>query len=314
MSISKANLLDKTAKVNFLLMGLPRLLFSQPMVIVISFFFLFRRGPYRAMQSLYDALIEFNNQNNQKFIDVLKNYEMYCCAVIDRRSKIIMDFSEKCGHTVSVKMFFRHLGTLDKALRYHHWVHFYRIMVFSKRDPVTRQDLNDPDYFKFKVVRNPYSRAVSSYLHAMKEDLDDKDIMGLLEIDHKNISFSRFVEYLSKANLMTCNRHWRLQKKEYEYENPMVFDSIIKLESIKQGISKINKIKGVNFDLQGIASHHHIKKHGVVGGFANTLWSEIGDKMPRYRAFYTDELVRRVGEIYKDDIEAYDYSYQAENI
>src|SRR5438128_9625634 len=67
-------------------------------------------------------------------------------------------------------MMLRHMGLLEEAKDYHYWVHKYRSEVFYRKHGFV--DLNrhllSGKYFVFKVIRNPYDRAVSSYLHVMK--------------------------------------------------------------------------------------------------------------------------------------------------
>ncbi len=79
--------------------------------------------------------------------------------LIDRKNKIIIDWSAKAGCTSAMEIFFRHMGILrehckvsDEALHYGPWVHHYREKVFSKNNLVTEKDLKSPDYFRIKFL------------------------------------------------------------------------------------------------------------------------------------------------------------------
>jgi len=232
-------------------------------------------------------------------------------ALIDRERKIIMDWSPKTGCTLAVKMFFRQLGILDEALAYHSWVHEYRMHVFSKQHPTTLEDLKNPEFYKFKIVRNPYSRVVSSYIHTMRKEAMHQSIKRKLLRWNANISFKKFVDYLGKIDIQQCDPHYSLQKKRFESFITPCFNRIIKLEDLENEIAKQNKEKNFKFDLTGITSHHHITKDNTVhNNVANEKWLKIKDKIPNYEFFYTDEIKKKVSEIYRADLEAYGYTYE----
>ena len=87
-------------------------------------------------------------------------------------NKFIFLWTPKAGCTTVTKLVFGAMGILDEANAYGEWVHTYRSEVFSikYRDWVaTEKQLLDENYIKMKIVRNPYLRAVSSYLSANKK-------------------------------------------------------------------------------------------------------------------------------------------------
>ena len=245
---------------------------------------------------------------------VIKHRDLEIQALKDVKNKVIMDWTAKAGCTVCVKMFFRNMGILQKALDYsikhrqRKWVHDYR-PEFYKTNRVTKEDLEDTSYFKFKVVRNPYSRVISSYIFAMKAQYADEDIKKVLKLKTKDISFAQFIIYLSKIDLKTCNQHHELQKKLYEkITNP--FDYIARLENINEEIKNINKLARTNFNLEGLSSHHYASiNNDVQKNVSHEPWSKIQDQIPNYKYFYTQELIEKVGKIYKEDIEEYGYSF-----
>lgn len=235
----------------------------------------------------------------------------YAIVLKDEKRRVLMDWSPKAGCTIAVKMFFRQMNLLEKALEYDSWIHNYRMFVFFKEHPTQVEDLTNPDYFKFKVVRNPYSRVVSSYLHTMKNNSMHKPIKDVLKKWRANINFSQFVSFLEKIDLsnLSCDPHYGLQKKKFE-NNKVEFDMIIKLEEFNLRLDELNERSGSCFNIKGLTSDHHIAKQEVIVNKAyNKKFSKIINEVPNYNQFYNAELVERVTALYREDIEAYKYSY-----
>lgn len=232
-------------------------------------------------------------------------------ALIDRDRKVIMDWSPKSGCTIAVKMFFRQMGLLEEALAHHVWVHEYRMHVFSKRHPISLEDLASDEYYKFKIVRNPFSRVVSSYIHTMRKEVMHPPVKKVLRRWNANISFKKFVDYLGKIDLRNCDPHYALQKRLFESTIRPCFHRIIKLENMQEEIRQLNAEQNFNFNLEGISSHHHIEKNRLLNeNVARKRWSKIKDNIPDYRHFYTDQVREKVAALYRDDMEAYGYAFE----
>lgn len=235
----------------------------------------------------------------------------YAIVLKDFNDKILMDWSPKSGCTIAVKMFFRKLGLLETALSYSDWIHNYRMHVFFIEQPTYREDLTDSDYFKFKVVRNPFSRVVSSYLHTMKSKSMHAPVKKVLKKWNSNISFNQFVNFLEKTDLSSlgCDPHYGLQKKSFE-NSEMNFDLIIKLENFKNSIDELNSKSGANFNIEGLKSEHHIKiDNNTLNKAYDKKFSRIIKQVPSYDQFYNEDLIRRVSELYQQDLNAYNYNY-----
>jgi len=88
--------------------------------------------------------------------------------------KIIMDWSPKAACSVMVAMFFDSMD-IRQDINYTGFIHRYRGEVFYPRyGHVTMEELLDTSWYKFKVVRNPYARMVSSHMHVVGSKLQGK--------------------------------------------------------------------------------------------------------------------------------------------
>ena len=106
--------------------------------------------------------------------------------------KIIMDWTPKAACSVMIAMFFDSMG-IQQDINYTGFIHRYRKEVFYPRyGHVTMEELLDTLWYKFKVVRNPYARMVSSYMHVVGSKLKGKFFKHNATLQH-NATFQQFV-------------------------------------------------------------------------------------------------------------------------
>ena len=92
--------------------------------------------------------------------------------LLNEGKRIIMDWSPKSACTKMVEMFWNEMG-IKRGVHYPNesFLHLYRPDFYRQCGYVTQNMLDSPGYYKFKVVRNPYFRAVSSYIHIMDHSI-----------------------------------------------------------------------------------------------------------------------------------------------
>jgi len=219
-------------------------------------------------------------------------------------NNFIIDWAPKAACTIVTKQWFDQMGILEEALSYNPWVHCFREHVFyEKFGSVTTSHLESDDFIKIKYVRNPYSRAVSSYIHGCK-------FPGLFEnFEKKNPSFHVFLQGLAsgKLSINTGGNHWRIQNCYPKVK----YDETIKIENLEPETKRLNKKYNLNLKCN-FTSDHHVEKNDKIDNFFNTPASEVKNyldenKIPEYDSFYNEEVINMVYEIYKTDIETYNY-------
>jgi len=210
-------------------------------------------------------------------------------------SKVVFGWTAKAGCTVVVKMFLDHCGLLEEALAYSSWVHDYR-EAFLTRCPT------DNTLVRIKFVRNPYSRAVSSYL-AISSPNGRKQFSMFQSFDH--FSFETFLQYLASGNA-TWDIHFDKQFCQGE-----TYDEIVRIEKMDEMMPRINEMYGLNLNWKFTSSHHIIKDPTVKTDYqgANDFSKNRGP-VGSYKAFYNEENRKLVESIYHDDFIHYGYTYQ----
>lgn len=228
-------------------------------------------------------------------------------VILDHKNRILLDWSAKAGSVVMIKMFFRHMNLLEDALAYHHWVHNY-CSWYCKNNPVTKKILFSNTYLKLKAVRNPYVRAVSSYIQMVKHHVPDALMDKYFKTDRENISFEDFLQYLHSLGKLTDGEfHYHPQRKDFEGKNDFDFDALIRIESASEDIQEINATHSFQFDLANISSGHHIEKTNDAFFCGELPWKSLLDSVPAYHNFYTLSSIQSVYDLYRDDVLCYGY-------
>ena len=214
--------------------------------------------------------------------------------------KFIIDWSPKAGCTVICKIFFDYMNELNKALNYSSWIHDYRQKYYYAKHGFVNKNLLLSNYFiKIKFVRNPYSRAVSSYIHVMKTNL--KKIFN-----NEDMSFYTFLLYL-KQKKYSNDYHYCLQNIYLENKKN-IFHHIIKIENLENEIKNLNKLYNLNLNYD-FTSKHHVKKINKKIDVSDVKFSQIIE-IPNYNNFYSKKTKDLVDEIYKCDIIKYNYTFE----
>jgi hypothetical protein len=242
-------------------------------------------------------------------------------ALLSRKHRLLLLWSAKAGCTFAVKWFLHHEGLLQESLNYSPWVHNYRQDIFYNKvnyrqlieNPL--EILNSQKLTIVKVVRNPYTRAVSSYLHASKHLGLSQPILAFLnKSDHEKFSFREFVDYLESINLEDCNIHWEIQQSPAEKVETLPIHRIIKLEESQIALKELEielNLKSADIILLRESNHHTIEIENSKDYCSDSTDFKTEGAIlyrPPYKKFYDLELQQRIFDLYKNDFVAYGYS------
>lgn len=213
------------------------------------------------------------------------------------KHKLIVIWQAKAACTIVNKMFYEEEGLLAEALRHSTWIHKYR-QIHKRRTKETRiKGLYDDNSRFIHFVVNPYRRAVSSYIQAMKNTY--------IGVENNNICFVEFINKLISNNI-TQNMHHNKQTfflhntKQIEY---------VKMEHIKNRLPEINAKYGTNYKMQ--SSEHHAITTNQPDCFVGKLsWNKIQHNIPtNYCCFYNYATRKKVELLYNIDITTFGYTW-----
>ncbi len=258
----------------------------------------------------------------------LNNVIKYRTPLYNIDFPLILFWSHKSGCTSFVKWFFFQIGILDKAIQYHPWVHEYENQVYKRqsnyKEEMIEQILQSNKDI-FKLVRNPYKRAVSSFLaisqvgvFEMKSNplYKEWEKIGQYLYDNGNsnegISFKQFLYYINMvgSDIGKIDPHMAQQYIEGE---ELFIKNYIHLENFNDHISKIEeKYRLVKSPLSVItkSNHHNDSLMNIIGNYSETrITKEYFSRksLPTYESFYDKESIGLVKDIFKKDIIMYQY-------
>ncbi len=189
--------------------------------------------------------------------------------------------------------------------------------------------MQNPDYFKFVILRNPFKRLVSAYLNLIGKRVKPtkfacklvKDVYRDLGIEpdiYKSITFSQFINYLVKTEDDQLNAHWRPQHT-FLCLGRFQFDYIGQFEKLDEVTKYVNKkfemkteenwseYKRTNYSNYQL--ENKLKLHEKYPKELKKLIIKLG-RFPQPEQFYTPELEGMVREKYAEDIKIYEGEFK----
>ena len=183
------------------------------------------------------------------------------------------------------------------------------------------------DYFKFVFVRNPFDRLVSAYSHLRQDEISwsshrkqpmlgdvgdiGRDVNGYLiktrewwmwrTHNSRYYSAPDFKTFV-KLNLLDSkgypsNSHWLNQSYFAEADGELFVDFIGKFENLNKDFEVLCDKLNLDYEL--------LKIHGYTG--LPTV--RFGGSHGNYKTYYDDETIELVSNVYRRDLELFDYEY-----
>lgn len=245
--------------------------------------------------------------------------------LFDPQKKFALMWSAKAGCTFLTKWFFAQANLLKTALRYDPWIHKYRDEVFFLSDEYRNNvhGVINGDYKIIKVVRNPFSRAVSSYLTAIFQATKRNENPAHLKVkasleeflkrkltDETTFSFREFVDYLETIDILTCNIHHRQQLHPLEIKNVLNPTHIADLNQCQKHFKQLEKDLNLNsVEMEQLRDSPHHTRRVTQMEFCGDIkykWKRHAT-YPSHRSFYDEKLSQKIARIYEMDFDAYGY-------
>lgn len=234
----------------------------------------------------------------------------------DRRLAVL--FSPKAGCTYAVKWFFRHTGLLETATFYDPWVHAFRNRVFYQSKGYRPRAMLEPGFRVAKFVRNPYERAVSSYIHAIRAaNLDEPmaRFLGRPVTGPRRFSFREMVAWLESEPLTARRRDPHVKTQVHELERTGFAPTrIVRVEEAASVVPRLERDWGLaDTSADGLTrSGHHTSRATDEAPCADRdAWPTEGlaesERFPAAGRFYDGSLIARVRQLYAADFAAYGY-------
>ncbi|MGG3572338.1 sulfotransferase family 2 domain-containing protein [Bacillus gobiensis] len=241
---------------------------------------------------------------------------------------LILFWSEKAGCTNFAKWFFYQIGQLDEAIK--HSVHVYRIRMYENEDnyySYLSDELQQEKKDAVKLIRNPFKRAVSSFLiishycfssHPPNRMFHDWERIYQLFYkkgsQYNGISFKQFLYYLEKTGTDINIVDGHIGRQYIDGEEELV-TKYIKLEQIKKEIKKLEKkyhLKRCPDAVYAQKNDHNFQESMIKNGdFSDEILTRellLGECLPKFESFYDQESKELCKSIFKTDFEIYEHA------
>jgi len=186
--------------------------------------------------------------------------------------------------------------------------------------------LEDPDWFKFVFVRNPWDRLVSAFYSkfvrartpipfAVAVMNEVSRHQGEAPAEERRISFRDFVDHVCRTPDDRLDEHW---KPQYCFLGDSHFDFIGRFECLPAHFSRMAAMQGLPQDALPMTNFTPYDptpdQRAQFGSLADVSAAELGqlDALPDFRRLYTPELAARVEQRYQRDVAWFGYGFDAQ--
>jgi len=239
--------------------------------------------------------------------------------LLDCDRKLMVLIAPKSACTSSLIWYFSLTGQYEAARAYNNWPHRYRMEVYN-HGPMIPRAIEEQlrGYRVVRIIRDPWSRAISSFRHALVTGYANAAIERLLGVAidrYPRLSFSRFLDFLEASDLRSCNPHHAVQRHPIEdYVSP-TWTINVSRENLMQSLNGIEQACGLpKTDFESLSWLHDLHerrdfRHRL--DLADATETVLGRSEARHGPWPTDTslltptTIARIGRLYRLDIDSY---------
>lgn len=243
--------------------------------------------------------------------------------IVNHKHKIIYCPIPKNACTLFRTIMVKYSDVGEKYEQSQHDIHRYLVQDDTGVKLNDFRQLQNSDYFKFVVLRNPFDRLVSAYLDKIAKRRNPAPfvrdaIQSVYQNLHrepdyqKSITFRQFVCYLVETENYILNEHWRPQHT-FLGEGTIEFDSIGQFENLDLVIKSLEKKLGFSIETQ---VSNHITNYNEIDGESLEKFDKVYPRelralkaFPTACQFYTSDLEELVRKRYLQDFEIYEEQF-----
>jgi len=137
-------------------------------------------------------------------------------------------------------------------------------------------------YYKFAVIRNPWEKAVSQFIYMKQKRKDLRKFIGM----------TRWTSFRKYLHLITKIEHVQWMKQVdfiFDKNGNLNVDKIIRFENLEKEFHETRELIGIPY---------------------MKLPHDNKSKRKHYTKYYNKRTQQMVAELYKEDIEAFDYTFR----
>jgi hypothetical protein len=241
--------------------------------------------------------------------------------LLSKDKNLVVLWSPKSACTTTYVWFSNLCGFADDVRSYAAWPHRHRQEVYLKSDMyIDSANSGMKDAHILRIIRDPYSRAVSIFRHALQThfaDIDMEAFSGGRISAEKGYSFQTFLDLLEQLDMRRVDIHFRPQFHPLERErtpthviNISKNDLFAELNAFEAGAGH----QQTNFDdlswLHHLEGKRKAKQEPMEGdaldqvSFTRHQVVKLG-QFPSYAQLLTSSARQRIETIYKADFDAY---------